>query len=455
VADSTGLTRGDRRRNQEIAALREVVRRDRAILGIDLGEDKQVATLMDHDNVVLARKVTLVKAHNLGSLLVWAGQHAVKHGFVGVTVACEPTGHRWKAVMGLADGAGMGFVCVQSLAVHRAREGDDYTLDKTDHRDSVLIGKLVTRLDCYLPERADAQWARLRHLGARRGRLVTEATACGQQVADLLSCAWPAALECAAKPLESTTWLACLSVITARCNGNLTKIRKMGREQFVAAVRGELPSWDAKKISHRVLERVWHALADTRGVLAQRRGALERVHLVMVDWRSARARLRDVQGRMVEVLDQLGLTGLVCSIDGLSAVGAAAILAETGDLARFASARSVVKHAGLNPTENTSATMRGQTRVSRRGRPQLRAAAWRAVWGALPHNPVLAARFTHLTTRDTDRLAGGAARAACAAALLRWLYAVVTKRQLWDQRVASGQIPATRSAGEEGLPVAA
>src|SRR6266705_1405106 len=429
MAQGTGLTRGDRRRNQEIAGLREVVSRDRAVLAIDLGEDKQVATLMDHDNVVLARKIVLVKAHNLGSLLVWAGQHAARHGFVGVTVACEPT-------------------------VHRAREGDDYTRDKTDHRDSVLIGKLVTRLDCYLPERADAQWARLRHLGARRGRLVAEATACGQQVADLLSCAWPAVLECAAKPLESTTWLACLSVITARCNGNPAKIRKMGRETFVAAVRGELPFWDAKKISHRVLGRVWDALSDTRGVPAQRRGALERVHLVMADWRSARVRLGDVQGRMLEVLDQLGLRELVCSIDGLSGVGAAAILAETGDMARFASARSVVKHAGLNPAENTSATMRGQTRVSHRGRPQLRAAAWRAVWGALPHNPVLAAKFAHLTQRDTDRLSAGQARAACAAALLRWLYAVVTKRQPWDQRVASGLVPPTGSAGEE-LPAAA
>jgi transposase len=454
VANNTGLTRGDRRRNQEIAALREVVRRDRAILAIDLGEDKQVAALMDHDNVVLARKVTRAKAHNLGSLLVWAGQHATKHGFVGVTVGCEPTGHRWKAVMGLADGAGMGFVCVQSLAVHRAREGDDYTLDKTDNRDTVLIGKLITRLDCYLPERADAQWARLRHLGARRGRLVAEATACGQQVADLLSCAWPAALECAAKPLESTTWLACLAVITARCNGNLAKIRKMGRAPFVAAVRGELPFWDAKKISHRVLGRVWDALADTRGVPTQRRGALERVHLVMADWRSARVRLREVEERMLQVLDQLGLTDLVCSIDGVSGVGAAAILAETGDMSRFASSRSVVKHAGLNPAENTSATLRGQTRVSRRGRPQLRAAAWRAVWGALRHNPVLAARFAHLTTRDTDRLTAGQARAACAAALLRWLYAVVTKRQMWDQRVASGLVRPARAAGEE-LPVAA
>jgi hypothetical protein len=294
----------------------------------------------------------------------------------------------------------------------------------------------------------------LRHLGARRARLVSEVTACGQQVADLLSCAWPAALECAAKPLESTTWLSCLGVITDRCNGDPAKIRKMGREKFVAAVRGELSYWGAKKVSHRVLGRVWDALGDTRGVAAQRRGALERVHLVIADWRSARARLRDVEGRMLEVLDQLGLTALVCSIVGLSGVGAAAILAETGDLTRFASARSVVKHAGLNPSENTSATMRGQSRVSHRGRPQLRAAAWRAVWGALPHNPVLKAKFVHLTTRQTDRLAAGQARAACAAALLRWLYAVLTKRQPWDQRVASGLVPATGNTGV-GLPAAA
>ena len=40
---------------------------------------------------------------------------------------------------------------------------------------------------------------------------------------------------------------------------------------------------------------------------------------------------------MTGVLDELGLTGLVTSIDGLSAVGAAVILAETGDLTRFSS----------------------------------------------------------------------------------------------------------------------
>jgi transposase len=155
-----------------------VVRPDRAILAIDLGEDKQVAVLLDHDGRVLGRRMVIGKAYTLGGLLAWAMGQAARHGFGRVVVGCEPTGHRWRSVMALADEAGMGFVCVQSLRVHLAREADDYTRDKTDHKDAVLIGKLIARLDCYLPERADAVWVRLRHLGARRARLVVEATRC-------------------------------------------------------------------------------------------------------------------------------------------------------------------------------------------------------------------------------------------------------------------------------------
>ena len=443
MAQGSGLTRGDRNRNRRIAALRGVVRRDRAVLAVDLGEDKQVAALVDHEGRVLARKMVKVKAHQLGGLLEWAAGQAARAGFAGLVVACEPTGHRWKALMGLADGAGHGFCCVQSLAVARAREGDDYTRDKTDHRDAYLIGRLVIRLDCYLPERADEAWARLRHLGARRSGLVADVVSGRQQIGDLLACAWPAALSTAARPLESTTWLAALGVVTDRCCGDPARLRKMGYARFVAAVRRELPRWGAKNVYHKIVRGLWEALADPAGVRAQRRGALERVHLLMADWRSLLARLADVEGRMCAVLGELGLTELVTSIDGLSAVGAAVILAETGDLCRFASARSVVKHAGLNPAENTSATLAGRTRISRRGRPGLRTAAWRAAWAGMGHNRVLRARYEHLTGRaGGNQLAGGQARAACAAALLRWLYAVVTRRQAWDARIAAGTIPA-------------
>src|SRR5260370_41709603 len=93
----------------------------------------------------------------------------------------------------------------------------------------------------------------------------------------------------------------------------------MRYDKFVAGVRRELPRWGAKSIYHKIVKGLWEALADAGGVIAQRRGALERVHLLMGDWRSLLARLADTEGRMTAVLDELGLTELVTSIGGLSA----------------------------------------------------------------------------------------------------------------------------------------
>jgi transposase len=63
------------------------------------------------------------------------------------------------------------------------------------------------------------------------------------------------------------------------------------------------------------------------------------------------------------------------------------------------------------------------------------------VWAALPNTPVLAAKFTHLTTRDHNRLARQQARTACAASLLRWLHIVVTQRVTWNPVIAAGGRP--------------
>lgn len=140
---------------------------------------------------------------------------------------------------------------------------------------------------------------------------------------------------------------------------------------------------------------------------------------------------------MTAVLDQLQLTELVTSIEGLSPVGAAAILAETGDLHRFTSARAVVKHAGLAPRERMSGTFTGRARLTGAGRPGLRVAAWRAVWGCLQTNRVYAARYRHLTTRETNRLKPTQAQTAVAAAILRQLHYVITHRQSWDPAIAA------------------
>lgn len=448
VQATSGLTRGDRRRNERLERRRALVARDGAVIGIDLGEDRQMVVVTDQDSRVLARRSFVGKAAGLGPVLDRAVAQASAAGFGQVTVACEPTGSRWMQVQELSAARGLKMVCVQPLATHVAREGEDYTRDKSDYKDAVLIAGLAARLHCYVPEAADERWARLRHQGARREELVARSTAAILQVQDLLGPAWPAVLSAAADPFRSGTWLAALAVVLDRCDGRPETVARLGQDRFAAAVRRELPRWGAARPCGRIVKAVFAALRDRSGTVpAQRRGALQRAGWALDDLRTARTQLAGVHAAMTAVLDELGLTDLVTSVPGLSVEGAAAILAETGDPTRFTHARALVKHAGLNPAENTSGAFRGRTRTSRRGRPRLRLAAWRAAWALTRHNPVAAARYDHLTTRDDNRLTPHQARTACAAMLLRWLHAIITTGTPFD--------PALASAGRITAPAAA
>jgi transposase len=449
---SRQLSRGDRRRNDRLERLRAVVTRQSAVLAFDLAADKQVCALTDQDSRVLARRTVSAKAWQLREAVEWGLARAAAAGFSSVVVACEPTGHRWRVLDQIAAGLGVRLVCVQPLLVHRARESEDFTRNKSDETDAMIIARLVTELRCYLPERAEPAWARLRHLGARRAGLVTDTTAARQQVTDLLECAWPAALEAAAKPLESASWLAAMTVLLDRvgASGDLAVIRRWGWSRFAAAVRREVPRHGATRWYSAIVRAVFDAAVDparaAAGVADQRAGALERIRFALADLAHARAETAVVETRMVQVLDELGLTMLATSIPGLSAVGAAAILAETGDPTRFSSARALVKHAGLCPRDNASGAYQGKTGISGRGRPQLRLAAWRAVHAALRNNPVLAARYAHLTGRADNKLTKTQARVAVAGSLLRQLHAVITTGTAWDPAIAGGLTPNTKEA---------
>jgi transposase len=277
----------------------------------------------------------------------------------------------------------------------------------------------------------------LRHLGARREQLIVDATSQIQQIRALLECVWPAALDTAQQPFKSSTWVAAMSVILERDGGDLARTRRLGLDRFEAAVRREIIRSDKRKPCLRILRRLFTALADPAGVISHRIGALERVGMLLGDWRESQRRLLDTESRMLSVLDELKLTELVTSITGLSAIGAASILAETGDPRRFATARALVKHSGLAPREKLSGTFTGRTKLTGQGRPGLRLAAWRAVWGAQRANPVYAARFTHLTTRESNKLKVPQAHAVIAAAILRHLHAIITTGQAWDPTIAT------------------
>jgi transposase len=437
MGNGSGVSRGDRNRNARLERLRALVPVSNAIAGIDLAGSKQMVVVTDHDSKVIARRTFRCREWDLGAALDWAAGRAAAHGWAGVTVACEPTGHRWRVAGQLAADRSMPFVCVQPMVTSWSRRTEDLTFDKTDDKDAVLIARLTGQLRCYVPEPADETWARLRHLGVRREQLITEAGSQVQQMRDLLECAWPAVLDTARQPFRSVTWMAGLAVITGRDGGDLARTQRLGPARFEREVRRQVTRRGRCKPCLRIVRGLFAALSDHAGVLTHRRGALERVALLVEDWDLTGERISQAEQRMTAALDELGLTALVTSIPGISAVGPAAILAETGDPRRFATARALVKHAGLAPREKLSGAFTGRTRLTGQGRPGLRLAAWRAVWGAQRANPVYGARYQYLTSREHNKLTPTQAQTVIAAAILRHLHAVITTGHSWDPLIAT------------------
>jgi len=122
MGNGSGISRGDRNRNARLERLRGLVPVTNAIAGVDLAGKKQMVVVTDHGSKVIARKTFRCRAWDLGPTLDWAAGRAAARGWVGVTVACEPTGHRWRVLGQLAADRGM-----PGAADHRG--GQPYSAD--------------------------------------------------------------------------------------------------------------------------------------------------------------------------------------------------------------------------------------------------------------------------------------------------------------------------------------
>jgi len=195
---------------------------------------------------------------------------------------------------------GVEVVCVNPMLVHRGREEEDFTRDRSDFKDSTIHRPRVADRHCYVPYALEGHWCRLSHLGARRNDHLVESSAARRCLRDLLECVWPAVLATASKPLESTTWRAAMAV---SCDPG--EIVAMGYDAFFAAVGVELTRWGGQRRNRRILGAIWAAAQAPGGVERERPAALERASFAVGDWRRALDQLDDVEARMLAVLDDL------------------------------------------------------------------------------------------------------------------------------------------------------
>jgi transposase len=85
-------------------------------------------------------------------------------------------------------------------------------------------------------------------------------------------------------------------------------------------------------------------------------------------------------------------TRILSSIPGVGKESAARIAAELGDVSRFTDRDHMTAFSGLDPSKKESGTsIRGRSRISKRGSPELRCVLGQVAWGVMMHNAVFKA----------------------------------------------------------------
>jgi transposase len=149
----------------------------------------------------------------------------------------------------------------------------------------------------------------------------------------------------------------------------------------------------------------------------------------------------------------------VVTIAGIGVATAAVLIAQSGDLQRFASADHFVGYFGVFPEENTSGVDKygkpvppGTMRMSPKGNDLVRSYLWNAARAALVHNPVIAALYQRLKAKGKR---GDVALGQCMRKLLHLVYAVWKTDRPFDAQHGVAPTPSpvpTPSAAAPTVP---
>ena len=135
--------------------------------------------------------------------------------------------------------------------------------------------------------------------------------------------------------------------------------------------------------------------------------------------------LDELDAQIETIMDRL--PQYITSIPGVGSVTGAIILAEIGDVHRFAAPEKLVAYAGIDPVVYQSGQFEAtNTRMSKRGSPYLRHALWQAAFAASRFDPQLRDYYQR---KRAEGKAHGTALGALCRKLLHRIYIILKEER--------------------------
>lgn len=344
---------------------------DTLVVGVDIAKNCQWARFVDFRGIEHNRALKFKNRRDgFETILARIREICKAENFAKAVIGMEPTGHYWKAFANwLNKQEGITVVLVNPYATKQAKELDDNSQTKSDKKDALTIAKLVKDgryFELYLPHDVYAQ---LRGLSTTRTGLNKRKNALKNTITAVMDEYFPEYAEVFKFPLSGKASRHILKVCP------FSKfILELGEDRVTEEIKRAVKKTVGRKKARQLVETAKESIGVDYGEDAARL----KLRLMLEELELLEKQTQELEEQMASELKKTDYAKFLLSIKGIGIVTLAACLGELGNPSRFENPRQMSRMAGCNLVEDSSGKNKSGTKISKRGRKNLRSVLYGA-----------------------------------------------------------------------------
>lgn len=406
------------------------------VVGIDVAKSKHFAAILDPVGQTIMPPFSFPNNKaGFDALMDRIQEMRQKHLISQWVFGFEASGGYEKPLAEFLVGQRQDVVQVNSVAVKRHREIMTGSVDKNDSKDCLAIAYLIRQgfVDYYylrsLQEEDLSGLVLLNeHLKARRTQLKLKIKQ------NVLKYSFPE-LETFCKNVESPF---CMELLTQYPTPH--DIVSAGKLEFKKVM---LPHLKGRRVAF-FLDEIYALAESSIGMKLDRwtTKALE-LRTYIAELRVIEQQREAIVKRLKNLLETNPDYALITTIPGVALETGSVFLAEIGPIGRFASERHLLSYAGFDLVNYQSGKFMGKPRISKRGRPLIRKAAYQTIGAAVisSRDNVFKCKYRQIlaqqgNTKDVRQKA----KIKLCAKLLRIVFAVLSKKEPFRETLDTTEV---------------
>lgn len=418
----------DRQKQKVIA-----ITTDTLVVGVDIAKNYQWARFVDFRGIEHDRALKFKNSRGgFETILARIREICKKENFAKAVVGMEPTGHYWKAFANwLEKQDGIKVVLVNPYATKQAKELDDNSQTKSDKKDALTIAKLVKDgryFELYLPHDV---YAELRGLSTTRTGLNKRKNALKNTITAVMDEYFPEYEEAFKCPLSGKASRHILKTCPFP-----KFILELGEDGVTDEIKKAVKKTVGRKKAAQLIE----TAKESIGVDYGEEAAGLKLRLMLEELELLEKQTEELEGQMADALHQTDYADFLLSIKGIGIVTLAACLGELGDPTRFEDSRQMSRMAGYNLVEDSSGKNKSGTKISKRGRKNLRCVLYQMALTMVATNDEMKQLYHYLKTREKAPLRKMQALIVVSKKILALIHALAKKKENYDPGKVFGHV---------------